>query len=111
MKKIIWTKHASLRLAERKLDKSSVLETLNYPDTIKVNSNDDTTEFRKKIKKSRVTVIVKTNENNEWVILSAWIDPPLFGTKDYEKRLKYQKFQKASFWGKLWLTAKSQLGF
>jgi len=57
----------------------------------------------------------------EWVVLSAWMDPPLQGTADYRKKEQYnkkmqktreldRKIEKASFWGKMFLTLRKQIG-
>ena len=110
-KGIIWTNHALGRMKERGLNIDLAVEAFNHPDKNFKGKEKDSFEFQKKLKHSRITVIAKKNEKNEWIILSAWIDPPLPGTIDAKRREEYKKFQKATFWGKVFLTIKKQLGF
>ncbi len=107
MENVVFTKHARTRLQERKLLESMALETILYPDSIQHGKNQ---EFRKRLGQSTVTVIASKNDRNQWVILSCWIDPPLPGTKDFKEKKRYQAYQKAGFWGKIWISIKSQLG-
>lgn len=108
---IIWTHHALSRLNERGLSQDMAFQTFRNADTSFPGKKTSTIEYRKQFGKSTVTVIATQNEKYEWIILSCWIDPPLYGTHDHKKREAYNRFKKASFWGKLWLTFKSQLGF
>ena len=107
---LIWTNHALSRLDERGLSQNLAWQTFQKPDEQLRGKNPGTTEFRKKIEQSLITLIAKPNEKGEWVVLSCWIDPPLYGTKDYHKKQAYLKYKKAGFWGKVWYTLKSQLG-
>jgi hypothetical protein len=106
----IWTNHALERLGQRGLSQQLAWQAFNNPDHHEKGKNPGTTEFRKRVGNSTVTVIAKRNERNEWIILSNWIDPPLPGTHDFKKREEYLKYKKASLWGKVWYTLKKQLG-
>ena len=107
---VIWTNHAIQRMQERGLPQEWALQAFQHADRSSP-SKDGGMEFQKRIEQFRVTVIAKRNERYEWVIISCWMDPPQYGTKDYKKREAYQKYQKAGFWGKLWHILKQQLGF
>ncbi len=106
---VVWTNHALSRLNERGFTKDMVVDAFHHPD-ISSPAKDGGTSLRKTFGASTVTVIAKQNQKNEWVIISCWIDPPLEGTPDYRKKQNYLAYQKASFWGKLFLILKKQLG-
>lgn len=106
----IWTNHALDRLVERKLSQEMAGEAFANPDKMTHGKQAGTTEFYKRFGNSHVTVIGKPNEKKEWIILSAWIDPPLPGTKDYKQKENYKKYKKAGFWGKLWISLRKQMG-
>lgn len=103
----IWTNHALERLGQRGLTQSLAGETFQNPDQ-KFPAKNGGTEFQKKFGISTVTVIAKKNDSGEWLILSNWIDPPMPGTQDAVKKERYHSYQKASFWGKVWIQLKSQ---
>lgn len=107
---VIWTNHALERLGQRGLSQKMAYETFSMPDNKFEGKNNGSLEFQKKYSDSLVTVIAKKNEKGEWVVLSCWIDPPLPGTQDDKKRKRYNSFQKASFWGKIFMTLRDQLG-
>jgi hypothetical protein len=108
---LIWTNHVLRRLDERGLHQEAVAQTFRYPDKSFKGKERDTTEFQKKFDYSTVTVIAKQNQNNEWLVLSAWVDPPVPGTRDAKKKDAYRAYQRAGFWGKLWRITLRQLGF
>lgn len=108
---VIWTTHVLERIAERGFSQELAWQTFKTPDSSYAGKQSGTIESIKRYNSQLITVISKQNEKGEWVILSSWIDPPLPGTKDYKKKEDYKKFQKATFWGKMWLTLKQQLGF
>lgn len=108
---IIWTNHALERLSERGLSQDLAWQAFSAPDSQKPGKKAGTTEFRKRVDNATITLIAKPNDTNEWLVLSCWIDPPLYGTKDYKKKQAYLNYKKAGFWGKVWYTVKSQLGF
>lgn len=108
---VIWTNHALERLGQRGLSQELALQTFKNADIYYEGKNPGTTEFKKRFGTSTVTLIAKKNEKGQWVVLSNWIDPPLFGTEDYKKREEWKKYKKANFWGKLFYIFKKQLGF
>ncbi len=107
---IIWTNHALERLVQRGLSQSDALSAFKNPDRSFPGKNPGSVEYIKKFSNSTITIIAKKNDRNEWVVISAWIDPPLPGSADWYKKQDYTKYQKAGFWGKLFLTLKHQLG-
>lgn len=107
---LIWTNHALERLKERGLSQETAWETFRRPDHSFAGKQSGTTEYRKRFGASLVTLIAKPNEKKEWVILSCWVDPPLPGSIDLKKQQDYRNYKKASFWGKLWLVFKKQMG-
>lgn len=111
MAELIWTKHALQRVSERGFPKQLVHETFSTPDKIFNGRERGTREYQKFFGPSRVTVIAKQNDKNEWVILSCWIDPPLPGTEDHRKLRKYKEYKEATGLKKWWLAIKRQLGF
>lgn len=106
---LIFTNHALQRMDERYLPKEWVSDTFHHPDDTAAAKQDGIL-YKKTFGPSTVSVIAKQNENNEWIILSCWIDPPYPGTKDYKRKERYKQYQQAGFWGKLWITLKNQLG-
>lgn len=107
----IWTNHALSRLDQRGLTQEIAVKAFKYPDNTKKGKKNETFEYQKKINNSLVTVIAKQNERREWLILSCWVKPLSTGSLDLKEKEKYEKYQQASFWGKLWLTLIRQLGF
>jgi hypothetical protein len=110
MSVIIFTKHALQRLDERWFPKAQVEDTIQKPDSVTAGKANGTLEYRKQFEKSKITVIVGKGTKGEDVILSCWIDPPVYGTKDYKKKERYKKYQKASFWGKVGMDLLSIFG-
>lgn len=107
---IIWTNHALERLGQRGLSQELAWQAYKYADTSFPGKQSGTTEYQKRVQNSLITLILKKTEDNEWLVLSCWIDPPLFGTEDYRKKEQYKKYQQAGFLGKLWHTLRRQLG-
>ena len=107
---IIWTNHALKRMDERGLKQETAYDAFNHPDASQKGSERDSVQYRKKFGDKLVTVVAKQNEKNEWVIISAWIDPPMPGSIDEKRKAAYRNYQKASFWMKLFITLKRQLG-
>lgn len=119
---VVFTNHSIERLKERGITGEMVWQAVKVPDFKSAGKQKHTTEFVKAMAGRRLVCIGKKNDLGEWVVLSAWIDPPFEGTKDFKKHEEYkknmnkekeygQKIAKASFWGKLWLTFKKQSGF
>lgn len=94
----------------RGLPQSQALDAFTRPDETLKGKNPGSTEYIKYKGSHKITVIAKPNEKREWIVISAWIDPPLPGSIDIKKRDQYRKYQKASPLGKLWLTLRSQIG-
>ena len=107
---VIWTNHALKRLGQRGLTQEMAWQSYKYPDMVIDGKTNGSKEFQKNYGDSKVTIIGKKNDRGEWIILSCWIDPPLAGSIDIKKKENYKRFQKASFWGKIFLTLKEQLG-
>jgi len=108
---IVWTNHALERIDQRGLSQSLAYQAYRYPDSSYPGKKSGTTEYLKRIQNSTITVITTQSDKNETLVLSCWIDPPLFGTEDYHKKEQYKKYRKAGFWGKVFLTVRKQLGF
>lgn len=107
---VIWTNHALERLHQRKLPQHIAFLAFQAPDEREAGKQQGTTELRKRYKNSTITLIIKPNERREWLVLSAWIDPPLPGTIDHKKKEAWKAYKKAGFWGKLWYMLQKQLG-
>lgn len=107
----IWTNHAIERLDQRGLSQDIAGQTFKNPDKTVPGKVPETFEYTKRFGPSIVTLIVKQNEKQEWLVLSNWIDPPLAGTEDYKKREEWKKYKNAGFWGKFLITLRRQLGF
>ena len=107
----IWTNHAMERLGQRGLSQELAGQTFVNPDKKVPGKLTGSYEFQKRFGPSLVTVIAKPNEQNEWIILSNWIDPPLPGTADEKKKIAYHKYQKASGWGKMWMLLLKQVKY
>lgn len=119
---VVFTNHAIERLQSRGITGDWVWQTVKKPDSSNPGKEKYTTEFKKAFGQHTVTAVSKKNDIGEWVVLSAWIDPPLPGTQDYYKKEQYGKkiskdrqfdkrMEKASFWGKIFLTIRKQIGF
>lgn len=107
---VIWTNHALERLHQRKLPQHIAFLAFQQPDAKIEGKNPGTIELQKKYGNALITLIIRQTEEREWLILSAWIDPPMFGTADHKKKEDWKKFKKSGFWGKLWYTIKRQVG-
>lgn len=108
---INWTSHALKRIRERDFSQEMAEQTFKNPDQVSYGKQSGTMEFIKRFGRETVTLIGRKNEKNEWVIISAWIDPPRPGTRDFYKKQKWRAYQKLGFWGKLWYLVKRQIGF
>lgn len=107
---LIWTHHAIERMRNRGLTQDMARETFKKPDKIIPGKTHGSFEYQKQFDSSRVTLIAKQNEKYEWIVLSAWIDPPLPGSNDAKQKAFYHLYQKAGFWKKLWLAFRQQTG-
>ncbi len=93
---IIWTNHTLERLKARKIPQEYAWKTFRFPDGSKKGKSGGSQEFTKKIDPYSVTVIAKQNDKKEWLILSAWIDPPIQGSIDM--RDHYRKKESTAAW-------------
>lgn len=107
---LIWTHHAIERMKARGLSQDMAKEAFAKPDKTLPGKTQGSFEYQKQFDSSRVTLIAKQNDKYEWIVLSAWIDPPLPGSPDAKQKVAYYQYQKAGFWGKLWLTFRNQTG-
>lgn len=107
---IVWTNHSLSRLNERGISMEMALSAFTSFDRKFNGKEKDTTVFQKKIDKLKITLVATQNEKNEWVVISAWIDPPLYGTTDFRKKKEFMSFQKTSGLKRFILIAKQQLG-
>lgn len=107
---IIWTNHALDRLKERGMSRDIAIQAFKNPDNKKDGKQSGTYEFQKKIGNSYVTIIARRNVKQEWIMLSCWIDPPIYGTRDWKEKQYYKAYQKAGLFGKLWIIFKRQIG-
>lgn len=105
---LIFTDHALKRMNERGITHKDIWETYTFPDFQNRKKN-DAVERTKKFEKTEVTVVFKHNKQNEVIIVSCWMEPPLPGSKDDREKKWWGKYKKAGFWGKLWLTFIKQL--
>lgn len=110
MGKVIWTNHAIERNRERGVSESYINQTINHPDH-SFPSGDNKTTYKKRFGHQTVTVIIKLTEKGDYLILSAWIDPPNFGTNDFKKNQRYHQMKKAGPIKKLWITLLNQIGY
>lgn len=106
---IIWTNHALDRLLQRGLRQDLAWQTFKNPDKTTQKTN-GIIEHYKRFDTFYVTVLAKQNEKKEWIVISCWMDPPVEGSIDWKKQQDYKRYKKASFWGKLFLTLKKQIG-
>ncbi|HVZ12043.1 MAG TPA: DUF4258 domain-containing protein [Patescibacteria group bacterium] len=107
---VIFTNHAREKLTNRGIEKNDALETIVHPDISKKGKNRDTIEYIKGFNGFKITLIGKENDHHQWIVLSVWRDPPLDGTADARQNSRWKEFNKAGFWGKLWITLKQQIG-
>lgn len=81
---IIWTNHALERLKARQIPQESAWKAFRFPESSYKGKTQGSFEFAKKIQKNTITTVAKQNDRKEWIILSAWIDPPLTSSIDIE---------------------------
>lgn len=103
-----WTDHAQERMRERGIPKDYAIDSIKNPDVSEKNNGK--TRLLKKINDKTITLVVIKNDKGESVVVSIWMDPPMAGTKDYKKKLRYNEYKKGSLGKKIWLTILKQLG-
>ncbi len=104
MADVVFTNHVKDRMYERKISENSVYQTVTSSD-----ENFDN-KFIKRFGNQTLTAITKRGDRGEYVVLSAWIDPPNPGTSDEKKKGRFVQMKKAGTLKKLWLTFLNQLG-
>lgn len=107
---VIWTNHALARLEARRIPQEVAYKVFMNPDSYQKGKNPETWQYTKQHLGRTITLIAKQNEMQQWIILSCWANPPFAGSIDVGKEDNWRKYQKAGFWGKLWLTFLKQLG-
>lgn len=107
---LIWTNHALERLTERGLPQDLAWQAYRYPDDVQKDTYKHSTTYTKRHHQYLITIVLKENERKELIVVSAWMNPPMKGTEDYHKKQQYHAYKKASFWGRVWLVIKQQLG-
>lgn len=105
---LIFTNHVLERMRERGITKENIWETMTTPDKQDSIKNED--RRSKTFQDYEVTVVFKHSDKRETIIISAWSDPPIPGTRDAKEKEWYTNYKKAGFWGKIWLTALKQAG-
>lgn len=107
---VIWTNHAMERLSQRGISQQMGHAAFVGADRQFAGKERDTTVFQKQFGELRVTLIGKQNEKKEWIVISAWVDPPLYGTADYRKKQEFGKYKKAGGFKKFLLIVRQQIG-
>jgi hypothetical protein len=107
---IIWTHHALERLSQRGITQDAALRTFRDPDK-SYEKEKGSTAYVKYFGEQKVTLIGKKTEQQEWIIVSAWIDPPLPGSVDEQRKKRYWEYKNASWWKKILIAFKQQAGF
>lgn len=110
MSNIVWTNHALERNKDRQITQSWIEQTINNPESYS-ELGGNKTESKKRFGHQTVTVVTAKTDSGQYLILSAWINPPNVGTNDFKKQSYNQQMKKASNLKKLFITFKSQLGF
>ncbi len=106
---IIWTKHALERNKERQITSSWVESTINSPDK-SFPEEDGKVKYIKNFGKQTVSVVTAKGDNGEYLVISAWIDPPNPGTTDYKNNQYERQINKAGSFRRLLLTLLRQIG-
>lgn len=107
--RIIFTDHARKRLFDRKITEQEARTVFYAPDVTHVGKN-NSVEYQKKIGTVHFT-LVAVRKKDGWIVLSVWRDPPAYGTSDERHNRLYRAYQKANFWGKVWIILREQFGF
>src|SRR4051812_36400359 len=108
---LIWTNHALDRLSQRGLSQEKALIAFRNPDNSSPGSTPGSMQFTKYFGSSKVTLVGKENERREWIIISAWIDPPFPGSADDRKQRAFREYRDAKGWKKIFLSVMRQIGF
>lgn len=107
---LIFTLHAQKQLTARGIKIEDTWKTFKHATASSKNKYGGI-RFEKEFDNFKITVVAFQNPKNEWVVKSVWRNPPLPGTSDAKQKESWEKYNKAGFWGKIWLQFKQQLGF
>lgn len=107
---IIWTNHALSRMLSRGVKQENALRTFRNPDE-KHEGKYDSTIYKKLFGNETITLVVKKGDRGDYLVVSAWMDPPLPGSKDAREKSFYLEYKKAKGLKKFFLLFKRQLGF
>lgn len=110
MSSVIFTTHARERLGERQLSENWVEQTILQPSGQRKGKNPGTSEFVKRFGPSQVTAVAHKNQQGDWVVVSAWVDPPVAGTKDWGRKQRYLRYRQAPWWQKILMLVGKQIG-
>lgn len=106
---LIFTNHAQSQIKARGISLEEVYDSFKNP-TRTAKGKYGGEDFEKDFKDYKITVACAQNKKSEWIVKSAWRNPPLPGTLDAKKRQEWERMKKAGFGGKIYLTIKHQLG-
>jgi hypothetical protein len=110
MNNIVWTKHAEERNKQRQITQGWIEATINNPDNFS-EIEGGKIKCIKNFEKHTVTVITTKSDSGKYLILSAWVNPPILGTSDYKKENYNKNIKKVTGVKKIWITLLNQLGF
>lgn len=106
---LIFTLHAQDKMEARGVRMEEAWEAFKHANRV-VPGNGHSKKFEKEFGDFKISVIAAQNKNNEWVVKSAWRNPPLPGTPDAKQKKIWKKYNKSGFLGQIWLQLKQQLG-
>ena len=107
---LIFTLHSQRKLTERGIKMEDAYEAFKHPTHKKRGKFGDNFMFEREFPDFKLTVVARQNMKNEWVAKSAWRNPPLSGTADAREKETWKKYNKAGFFGQLWIQFKQQIG-
>lgn len=99
---LIFTNHVLDRIKERGMTQEQIWETFSNPD--RQDKVKDADRREKKFGDHTITIVFTYNNKNDVVLISAWMDPPLAGSKDARQKEWWNTYKKAGFIQKIWLT-------
>ncbi len=86
----IWTDHALSRLKERRIPQEVAWRAFKYPESTIKGRKQGSFECVKTQHGRAISVVAKQNDRREWLILSAWAEPPYPGSVDLKPTSKTQ---------------------
>lgn len=106
---LIFTNHLLERMRQRGITHNQIWETFKHPDKQDENRK-GATERTKKFEKYEITILFKHTPQNEVIIITCWMDPPLPGSQDARDKAWWENYRRAGFFGKAWLSFLKQTG-